>query len=469
MNEAAFEIGSFRDRTARVFYDRGRVCRGLTDHALRQWEALSSTSFYERSVADGTVIPSYRLDPSAVLLPQNDARWAAVLQHETIPFVSYPYEWPFGMLKDAALLQLDLLLAALEEGMTLKDASPYNVQWRGARPVFVDVASFETWRPGEPWMGYRQFCRMFLYPLLLLAYRGVPFHPWLRGSLDGIDAEACRRLMQPRDYLRAGVLLHVCLQARAQAAYKGTQRDVRTDLRTAGFNRDLIKANATRLRHLVAGLTWKTRQSGWSDYTNSAHYEPADAARKREFVRDVMSARRFDLVWDLGCNTGVFSRIAADQAAYVVALDADHLAVELLYRQLKTEGSRNIVPLVLDLTDPSPGLGWRNLERRTLSDRGRPDLVLCLALIHHLVIGGNVPLHELLDWLAGLGGDLVIEFVTREDPMVVLLLRNKEDQYFDYDLTNFEAGLASRFVVERREPLGSGTRVLYHARAANRV
>ncbi len=213
-----------------------------------------------------------------------------MLEHERLPFVSYPYEWSFEMLRDAALLQLDLVLAGLDEGIGLKDASAYNLQWKGASPVFVDVASFYKRAEGEPWVGYRQFCQMFLYPLLLQAYRDVPFQPWMRGNIDGMDAEVCLNLLSARDYLRGGVLAHVYLQAKAQKAYNATTRDVRKDLSKAGFDKRIIKANAERLRALVAGLQWKPKQSTWSDYLKCGHYEASDAAQKRDFVREV--ARR---------------------------------------------------------------------------------------------------------------------------------------------------------------------------------
>ena len=464
MTEIALEPGSFRDRTARVFYHQGRIFRGLTGAAFEEWQALSATGFFRRFTASGGIVPTAQRELSSVPLSPGDHHWTAVLEHERIPFVSYPYEWSFEMLKDAAILQLDLILAALDEGISLKDASAYNVQWKGAAPVFVDVASFRRRPAGEPWVGYRQFCQMFLYPLLLQAYRGVPFQPWLRGSLDGLDAEVCLRMLGARDYLRAGVLAHVVLQARAQRAYASTTRNVRADLRAAGFDSRLIKANAARLRALVAGLTWTPQRSTWSDYVHCGHYEAADAAQKAEFVRAAAGARERDLAWDLGCNVGIFSRIVAERAKYVVAMDADGVAVDRLYRALKAEGVRTILPLVVNLTDPSPDLGWRNLERKRLSGRGRPDLVLCLALIHHVVIGGNIPLAEFLDWLRSLDADLIIEFVTREDPMVITLLRNKEDQYADYQQAVFDREVAARFAVASRQPLGSGTRIMYDLR-----
>jgi precorrin-6B methylase 2 len=466
MSEIGFEPGSFRDRTARVFYHDGKIFRGLNGVALKEWAALSATRFYGRMSGTGAIVSTQQREVSSIPVSSAGQPWAAILEHEVLPFVSYPYEWSFEMLRDAALLQLDLVLAALDEGMGLKDASAYNVQWKGAAPVFIDVASFYTRTAGEPWVGYRQFCQMFLYPLLLQAYRDVPFQPWMRGNIDGMDAEVCLHLLSARDYVRPGVLAHVYLQAKAQAAYSSTTRNVRADLSKAGFDSRIIKANAERLRALVAGLQWKPKQSTWSDYLKCGHYEASDAIQKKDFVRTVVATREWSLAWDIGCNVGVFSRIAAERARYVVAMDADHIAIDRLYSALKAERVANILPLIVNVTDPSPALGWRNMERKRIDERGRPQLVLALALIHHVVIGGNIPMSEFVQWLSDLGGDLVIEFVTREDPMVVTLLRNKEDHYADYDEAVFERELAARFRVVARQPLGSGTRIMYHAQLA---
>ncbi|HKY22629.1 MAG TPA: class I SAM-dependent methyltransferase [Vicinamibacterales bacterium] len=463
MSDIALEPGSFRDRTARVFYHDGKIFRGLNETALKEWQALSATSFFRRFSGSGAIVPTQQRDLASLPLSSTGQQWAGVLEHEKLPFVSYPYEWSFEMLRDAALLQLDLVLAGLEEGIGLKDASAYNLQWKGASPVFVDVASFYTRAEGEPWVGYRQFCQMFLYPLLLQAYRDVPFQPWMRGNIDGMDAEVCLNLLSARDYVRAGVLAHVYLQAKAQKAYNATTRDVRKDLTKAGFDKRIIKTNAEGLRALVAGLQWKPKQSTWSDYLKCGHYEASDAEQKREFVRGVAGTRDRSLAWDIGCNVGVFSRILAERTTHVVAMDLDHLAIDKLYLALKAEKVTNILPLVVNVTDPSPNLGWRNMERKRIDERGRPELILALALIHHVVIGGNIPMAEFVQWLRDLGGELVIEFVTRKDPMVVTLLRNKEDHYTDYDEDVFERELAARFRIAKRQPLGSGTRIMYHA------
>ena len=463
MQAPQFDPGSFRDPDTKVFRHDGVVYRCLTADALADWNLLSSTEFFKRFTDRGLLVGT-EIVPDRAGLPPLDDKWAAVLKHETIPVVSYPYEWPFGMLQDAALLQLDLTVAALDEGMTLKDATAYNIQWVGVRPTFIDIGSFTRYEPGEPWVGYRQFCEQFLYPLLLQAYRNVPFQPWLRGSLEGIGADQCRSLLSARDYLRPGVLAHVVLQANAQARYERSTRNIKSDLRAAGFGAPLIKNNLMRLRRLVEELRWEPARSTWSNYEHEHTYGEADLQQKSEVVRRALAERRASTVWDLGCNTGTYSLLASEHSDYVVALDADIVVVERLYQALRRDARTGILPLTADATDPSPGLGWRGLERRPLTDRSAPDLVLCLAVIHHLVIGRNIPLADLVEWLATLGADLVIEYVSRDDPMVERLLRHREGQRFDYSAEAFETALSRWYPTVRSETLPSGTRTLYHAR-----
>ena len=458
---STLEPGSFRDPDSRVFYAGDAVYRALSTEGLDDYRALQEAGLLEdpRIVATDLVHDAPELGARLV------KETAGVLRHERIPFVSYPYEWTFSMLKDAALLQLDLLLAALERDLVLKDSTPYNVQFRGVRALFVDVGSFERLRPGEPWAGYRQFCMLYLYPLLLQALKGVRFQPWLRGSLEGITATEMRGLMSARDRFRRGLPTHVFLHARLERRYADRGGEVREDLRRAGFRKALIVANVRKLRALVQRLHWDPPAGVWTAYGARNSYSDADVARKEDFVRDAARACSPRLVWDIGANNGRYSRLAAEHAGTVVAIDADQGPLELLYRELRDEGDERILPLTIDLADPSPGLGWRGLERGALAVRGRPDLVLALALVHHLTISANVPVREVVDWLAGLGSALVVEFPTREDPMVKKLLAPKrEGLHPDYELGHFERCLAEAFTVDRSERLGSGTRVLFLAR-----
>jgi SAM-dependent methyltransferase len=468
MTRYLVDSGSFRDRRNRIFYHDGAVLRGLDPHSLREWMVLSSTEFFSRFQNEGKIVKTERFEKASASSSADIGEWAEVLKHERVPFVSYPYEWCFSMLRDAALLQLELLLAALREDMILKDASAFNFQWVGAHPLFIDIPSFEQFTEGDPWVGYRQFCQMFLYPLFLQAYKNVSFQQWLRGSIDGIEPDQCNNLMSVRDLLRPGVFTHVYLQAKMQARYGSSPHNVKKSLRTAGFSKNMIEANVKRLHTLVSRLTWQRSSSEWSDYEKKHSYSDHDSENKKAFLRDIVSSQNWNLVWDLGCNTGAYSLIAAKGAGYVVAMDADSLAVERFYRKLKAENNTSILPLVMNIADPSPNLGWNSMERKALAVRGKPDLTLCLALIHHLSISAHIPVQDVIDWLASLNTSLVIEFITKDDPMVKTLLRNKEDIYQDYNIDFFEQHLSRSFHVLRREILASGTRFLYFARAKNR-
>ena len=453
------EPGSFRDRNGSVFYRDGRVLRTLSPRALANWQHLQAQPFYDRARSAGQIIDTW----SGGSADEIDGSHAGLLEHARIPFISYPYEWSFGMLRDAALLHLALMREALDAGMILKDSSPYNIQWIGAQPVFIDIPSFERLSKGEPWVGYRQFCELFLYPLMLQAYKGIDFRPLLRGRIDGIATEAMRQLISRRDMLRSGVLLHVVAQSALQKRYSGSGRNVRGTLAQAGFDKALIQRNVEKLTRLVESLKVPESRTEWSDYDRTHSYAAEDFARKEAFVRNAAASRRWRLAWDLGSNTGTFSRIAAEHADAVVAMDGDWMAIERLYRQQKAEAGRSILPLVMNLADASPNQGWGGAERKGLAERGRPELTLCLALVHHIVIGANIPLAAFLDWLAGLGTALVIEFVGRDDEMVQALLANREDQYDDYHPETFRALLEDRFEIRADEPLKGGRRHIYFA------
>ena len=456
-----YEPGSFRDPDSRVYYRDGQVLRGLSAAAARDWQALASTGFFTRLVADGKICATEPVDEPS------DGRWAMVLRHERVPFVSYPYEWTFSMLRDAALLHLEVLSAALADGMSTKDGSAYNVQWRGTAPVFVDVGSFEPLRDGEPWAGYRQFCQTLLYPLMLQAHLGVSFRPWLRAQIDGIEAHQIAPMFDGLRRLRAGVLPHIHLHRAMQAKFASASAGaVRDELKTAGYSRELLTATVRRLQSLVRKLEWRPEPSAWAGYRDSCTYSSDDAEHKAVFVEGALAGAGCGLVLDLGANDGEYARLAARHARHVVAVEADEAVADECYRRLRADADRRVMPLVMDLANPSPGSGWRGRERASFGDRARPDAVLALALVHHLAIGRNVPLTEVVDWLAGFGGRLVVEFVDPADPMAQRLLANKPAGLFgDYRRDVFERLLAERFDVTRREELPSGTRTLYLATA----
>jgi hypothetical protein len=454
--------GSFRDPLSRVFVDGDAVWRALSVEGLADFDAYAATAAYASAQKDGRVVATTAVPADAAPIGSG---WAGALRHERVPVVTYPYEWTFSMLKDAALLQLELSREALAEGILTKDATSYNVQFLGARPVFIDVGSFERLVPGEPWAGYRQFCELFLNPLYLQSEAGIPFQPLLRGSVHGISPAVAARAIGGRHRLRRDLFTHVRLHARAERRYADADahRDVKGELQRAGFGPKLIDAQLANLRRAVERLEWEESASTWSAYGERGHYTDVDLEAKEAFVTDATRALSAPLVLDLGANDGRFSRVAvAAGARLAVAVDGDHLVVDHLYRALRAEGESRILPLVMDLSDPSPGLGWRSRERPPFVERARPDLVLCLAVMHHLALTGTVPFPEIVAFLRDFDAPVVVEMPHREDPMASRLLARKRAGTFDhYDRPQWEAALHERFDVQERVTLPSGTRTLY--------
>jgi hypothetical protein len=442
--DARFDSGSFRDPASRVRWRGDRVERVLTPQGLADWNALAHSGLLEAE--------------HARLIKTESVDGEALLRHERVPFWTYPYEWTFGMLKAAALLQLELSGSALDRGLTLKDATPYNVQFRGVEPIFVDIGSFRPYQKGEPWLGYGQFCRLFLYPLLIQAHAGIPFRPLLRGSLNGIDPDIAQAMLRG-NRLKQGVLLDVVMQARAQR--KSAGRDVRQELSEAGFKPEMIKANLARLHRVVAGLEWVPAESTWSEYSECSHVG-SQRELKAEFVREIAAQKRRTLTWDLGANDGHFSRLAATHSDWVLAADADELVIDRLFQRLRGAETKNVLPIVYDLSDPSPGLGWRGEERKGLAERGRPDLVLLLAVVHHMVVSGNLPLVEVIDWLRWLGSEVVFEWVPPSDPMARQLSLNKREGeiHRDYNEHALRQAIGERFDVASEFELEG--RILFH-------
>lgn len=456
-----FDNGSFRDRSARVVAHNGQIYRSLTGQAYAAWSKVSQEPFFQRRMASGQIVDTKQIALDDVESLQLPVGTTAILKHERIPFISYPYEWSFEMLRRAALLHLEILADAVPAGVMLKDASPYNVQFRGTQPVFIDTGSFMPLVPGEPWLAYRQFCELMLFPLLLQSYRKVHFQSLLRSQLEGIPARQFLQWIRWRDMVRPGVFSNGWLQAALERNAQQTSTSTVHDLKSSGFESQMIERMLKKLTRLVERLRWTPDATQWTQYDNSLPHVADDLKAKSEFVSEVSRARQRDLVWDLGCNDGRYSIIVAEHARTVIAMDQDHACIERLFKSLDTS-RKNVLPLCVELANPSPGQGWRGRERKRLEDRGRPELVLCLGLIHHLVLAANIPLPDVVEWLADLGGEVVLEFPSKRDAMVCALLRNKHDQYDDYSQESLEQELEKHFSIARRIFLPSGFRTLFH-------
>ncbi len=452
--------GSFRDPDSRVHRVDGRIIRVLTFEGHAGYDQLRSSGVLDRLIDEGLVVGTTEisLEGLDVRTPPNSPGWDLALEHDVVPMISYAHEWSFEQLRVAAVAHLDLLEAALAVGVTSADGSTANMQFVGCRPVFIDIGSLVLARPGQPWPGYRQFCRQFLFPLLLSARVGVSHRPWLRGDPEGPTPTDMARLLGKRRLHDRDVLTHVRLHAWAERRVSGPGGEVEA----AAGDVDLQTPVVRGLRQTIQALPSADLASMWDGYGDRAHYEACGLEAKERFVAEVLSELRPDRVADLGANDGRFSLLAAASGAFVAAVDADEVVVGSLFERERRRADSTILPLVADLSDPDPVGGWRGDERVALLDRARPDLVLALAVLHHLVISANLPLESVIDWLADLGASVVLEVPHRDDAMVQRLLAAKDrPDSFRYDLAAVEQELSTRFTITRRLNLPGTERTLF--------
>lgn len=456
---------SFRDPSGFVFHLDGRLYRQVSESYREDYDRLMASGLYQALIADELIIPHDEVD--AKILPDRlSSATYKILEPQTVPYISYPYEWCFSQLKDAAFLTLQIQKKAMKFGMSLKDASAYNVQFIGSRAVFIDSLSFEKYDETQPWVAYRQYCQHFLAPLALMAHRDFRLHHLLRDYIDGVPLELASRLLPRRSYCRFGLLAHIHLHASSQRRHHDDARDKAVSSKGPGMSKSRLAALLSSLENAVSKCRAPNVETEWGDYYDDTNYSRDSMTAKEKLVQ-AMAQEYFQesiQVHDLGANTGVFSRLVADDRRYVVAHDIDELAVERHYVANKAHSLRNILPLILDLNNPSPGLGWANRERDSFVDRVRGSAVLALALIHHLAISNNVPLASLADFFHSVADSLIIEFVPKRDSQVQRLLRTREDIFSAYDEANFEAEFEKFFKILGQSNVEGTYRTLYAMR-----
>ena len=445
--------GSFRDPDGFLFFSEGRLYRQVNRSYREDFDRLVGSGLYESLTRAGLLVGHEEADASLAL--SDDAY--RVIRPDPVPFISYPYEWCFGELKSAALLTLEIERRALDAGMTLKDASAYNVQFIGCAPLFIDTLSFERYEEGRPWTAYRQFCQHFLAPLALMSGTDVRLGQLTRIYMDGVPLDLASTLLPGRTKLSLGLQTHIHMHARYQRRYAGS----RTSPKGGKMGRTAMLGLVDNLEGTVRKLSYKAEGTEWSDYYEETNYSDDGMARKESLVSEFLDTIRPRSVWDLGANTGRFSRVASGCAGLVVAFDIDPAAVERHFSDRETAAAGNILPLLLDLANPSPGVGWAGEERSSLERRGPADTLLALALLHHLAITNNLPFEDIAGYLARLCRSLVIEFVPKEDSQVERLLVTRKDIFDRYTKEHFERAFKGSFTIEREEPVAETGRVLY--------
>ncbi|MGH8542923.1 MAG: SAM-dependent methyltransferase [Gammaproteobacteria bacterium] len=444
---------SFRDPSGFLFRHQGRLLRQVNFAYREHYDLLMKSGLYDELAAAGLLI-SHRESPKDLAGISDAYR---ILEPQQVTYVSYPYEWCFSQLKDAALTTLAIQRRALERGMTLKDASAYNIQFHEGRPILIDTLSFERYGKGKPWVAYRQFCQHFLAPLAMMSWIDIRLSQLLERFLDGIPLDLASGMLPRRSWVRPSLTLHIHLHARSIRRHADAPRArLRRKVSALG-----LEGLIDNLEVAVDRLDWRPEGTEWANYEKQHAYSEAARAEKEHIVLEHLREISPVTVWDLGCNIGFFSGLAARSGCHVLAVDGDPGVVEMQYRRLKTQEEHRILPLWVDLANPSPRLGWAHEERDSLADRGPADLILALALIHHLAFSTNASLDMIAEFFSGLGRDLVIEFVPKSDPQVQRLLVSRVDIFRDYSEDVFERAFSRYFSILASQQIGDSGRRIY--------
>ena len=447
---------SFRDPSGFLFRREGTLFRQINSTYTDHFDYLETSNLSQVLTNTGLLIPHKIVDVE----PAEPDQAYKVIQPEHLDFISYPYEWSFSQWKDAALTTLEIQRLAFEHGMVLKDASAYNIQFHNGHPILIDTLSFEMYKEGEPWIAYRQFCQHFLAPLALMSYSDVRLGQLLRVFIDGIPLDLASRLLPRRTWVNLNLLSHLHLHALSQRHF--ADREISKTSVKRSVSRNAMLGLVDSLRRCVLKLSWNPSGTEWMDYyDDSSSYSEESMQHKEKLVEAFLDRVQPESVWDFGANIGRFSRLSSEMAVPTMAFDIDHGAVELNYLAVKRNEETNLLPLVMDFTNPSSAIGWNISERMSLIDRGPADLVLALALVHHLAISNNVPLENLARFFRRLSPWLVIEFVPKEDPQVQRLLRFREDIFNAYTLAQFEEAFAACFRIDTKEQILHSQRTLY--------
>ncbi len=446
---------SFRDPSGFLFYKNNEIYRQVNIIYKENYDYLMKSGLYKKLIKKNLLISH---EEENIKLALSDDAYK-VIKPQQIPFVSYPYEWCFSQLKAAALVTLEIQKIALKFGMSLKDASAYNIQFLGYRPIFIDTLSFEKYIEGRPWIAYKQFCQHFLAPLALMAHRDVRLNQLLRIHIDGIPLDLASKLLPRRTWYKMSLLLHIHLHAKSQKHF--AKKTNEKDFIRKKFTPHSFLALIDNLESSIKKLEWKPGDTEWKNYYEGDSYELGSFKHKQKTVSGFLDEIQPRTVWDLGTNTGIFSRIAKNKRALTVSFDVDPACVEINYRLTLKNKEINILPLLIDLTNPSPGIGWENNERNSFIKRGPVDTILALALIHHLAISNNLPFDKIAKFLRKICNSLIIEFIPKSDIKVKRLLSMREDIFSEYTQRNFEEKFDKYFKIKASAKIKNSERILY--------
>jgi hypothetical protein len=449
------EDSSYKDPDGFVYYKNNNIYRQINSSYIKEFEKFKKSNFFKELKKTNSIV-DFKEDN---LLNSFDKNAKAVLKIKKIPFISYPYEWSFSQLKDAAILTLDIQKKALESDFSLKDASAYNIQFLNGKPILIDIFSFEKYQKGKPWVAYKQFCEHFLGPLLLLKYKDIRLGSLLRTNIDGIPLDLISSLLPKKTYFNFSTYVHIHLHAKNQRNYASSHNKINENKK---INKIMLLGIIDSLKNLILKTSLGNEETEWGEYYSFTNYSDEAFENKKIIISKFIEKVNPKMVWDLGGNTGKFSRIASNKGIKTISFDIDPKAVEINYLNTKINKETNILPLLLDLTNISPPIGWDLNERKSLIDRKNADLVMALALIHHLSISKNIPFEKLAEFFQKLGNYLIIEFVPKEDSQVQKLLSTRKDIFKNYTMEEFEKTFSKFFSIEEKQTIGKNSkRTLY--------
>ena len=444
---------SFRDPSGFLFFQDGFIYRQVNRIYKENYDHLIDSGLYKTLVDAELLTPHEEVN---IDFAEPDKAYKTI-KPEQMSFISYPYEWCFSQLKDAALTTLEIQKRALDFGMSLKDCSAYNIQFRGGKPILIDTLSFENYREGKPWVPYKQFCQHFFAPLSLMSYRDIRLNQFLRNYIDGVPLDLASSLLPFRTRFKFSFLSHIHFHAKSQKYFADKTVNTSSSRMSSLSFSGLIDS----LESAIRKLRWQAKGTEWADYYKETNYSSDALQQKKQIVAEFLDKIKPKVVWDLGANVGMFSRIASDKGIQTISFDIDPAAVERNYLKCVRNGESNILPLLLDLTNPTPGIGWENRERMSWLERSPADTVFALALIHHLAISNNLPLNKIAAFLNGICTSLIIEFIPKSDSQVQRLLSIREDIFRDYTQGIFEQEFSKYFKIQNSVKIGDSKRILY--------
>jgi len=444
---------SFRDPSGFLFYKNNTIYRQVNIICKDNYDHLMNSGLYKNLIDNNLLIPHREVD---IQSPQ-PKKVSKIIKPEPIPFISYPYEWCFSQLKDAALTTLKIQKKALDFGMSLKDCTAYNIQFKDGKAIFIDTLSFEKYNEGQPWAAYRQACQHFIAPLALMSYRDIRLNQLFRIYVDGIPLDLASLLLPSSTSFKASLLSHIHLHAKSQKHFA----DKKVNMNGHKMSRLSFLGLMDNLESTIKKMKWKASGTEWSDYYEDTNYSQEALENKKKIVSEMLDLASTKTLWDLGSNIGMFSRIASNRGIHTVSFDIDPAAVEKNYLTSVKNSETNILPLILDLTNPSPGIGWENKERISFMERGPADTALALALIHHLAISNNLPLGKIANFFNLICKSLIIEFIPKDDSQVQRLLSSRKDIFPDYTKQAFEEEFSKYFVINSIQKIKDSKRIIY--------